>query len=100
MPTEIEEINLTLLQLVESTVDTMRDCAGQAIIPQHNFTRLAELCSGDDDVKLSIEELEELFYNQALRFTACGGNNVRKYGVLRKNPKGGWQYLINLITAK
>lgn len=93
----MEEI--TLLELFEWAQDPTHLCAEQPIIPSSAFEELSLEASAYKEVTKTSEEILELFNEQSKRFSACGANNSEKWGVLRKNPKIGWQYLIDLITV-
>jgi len=89
---------LTLIQTIEWSQDPLEICAGQPIIPAINFTELALELILFPEVTMTADEIVAWFKEQSKRFTACGGNNAERYAVLRKNPKSGWQYVIDKIT--
>ncbi|KKK85473.1 hypothetical protein LCGC14_2772930 [marine sediment metagenome] len=80
--------------------DTKLFCAGQAIIPAYKWTELTERLPELDEVTKTSAEILTIFEEQAKRFVACGANFGERFGVLRKNKKTGWKYLIDLVTAK
>jgi len=81
--------------------DPLNTCAGQPVIMGTSFSDLAHIIATNYVTKLTEDEINALFLEQAKRFSACGGNfaNV-KTGVLRKSPENGWAYLINLIIKE
>jgi hypothetical protein len=96
---EPKEVPLTLLEVIAWAQHPSDTCADQPIIPAYNFAELATDISTYDEVVLTVEEIEEVFRVQSMRFSACGANNSdpERYAVLRKNPKTGWNYLRDLI---
>lgn len=91
---------MTLQETFDWTQDPTQICANCPVITNANFTDLATQAVEFTEVTKTIEEIEEIFVEQSKRFSACGGNNSERFGVLRKNPKTGWQYLIDLITER
>lgn len=94
-------MNITqeILQVIESYEDSLNACAGSPVILGSSFQELAEMVSAFPEVKNSKEEVLSMYLNQAKRFAACGANfSDERSGVLRKNPKTGWVYLVDLLS--
>jgi hypothetical protein len=91
---------MTLILEIGWAQDPTALCADQPIIPAANFEQLSKDVQEYDEVELSEQEAYDLFTEQAKRFSGCGANNSERYGVLRKNPKTGWQYLVDLLIKK
>jgi len=93
---------LTLLQTIEWSQSPTEECAGQPIIPASEFFELAHDVAAYPEVKLTAEEVESILIDQSKRFSACGANdsNPERFAVVRKNPKNGWKYLIDIFTGK
>ena len=93
---------LTLLSTIEWAQHPSDRCAGQPIIPGTNFEELARDVLGFPEVVLTEAEILAVFNYQTKRFSACGANHADPHvngGVIRKNPKNGWQYLIDILTG-
>ena len=88
----------TMLDMLQSFEDSIQTCAGQPVIPASSFVDLATELTSYTAVLYNAEAISTMFTDQTKRFAACGGNHSEKFGVLRKNPKTGWQYLVDLIT--
>lgn len=88
----------SMLQTFEWSEHPMNLCAGSRVIDASEFENLAENLLEFPEVKLDMEALLLLFLHQSMRFSACGANNSERFGVLRKNKKVGWQYLIDKIV--
>lgn len=93
----MKSLELTILEVIALKQDPMHICAGQPVIPNSNFEALAIELVTFNDVHKTVEEIVELFKEESKRFSACGANNSGRFGVLRKNPKTGWQYIVDLI---
>lgn len=91
------EDDFTIQELFLYAEDPLNFCAGQPTIPASSFERLAEEAADYLAVKKTKEEIIIIFMEQSKRFVACGGNHAERFGILRKNPKTGWNYLIDLI---
>jgi hypothetical protein len=93
---------LTLLETIEWAQHPFEICAGQPIIQAANFESLSNDLSSFKEVTLTSAEILAVLIEQSKRFTACGGNNaeVSRFGVVRKMPKSGWKYLIDIFVAK
>ena len=91
----------TLLELIEWAQHPLDTCAGQPVIPAYNFKDIASTAVLYSEVVLSESEILDVFAYQAKRFTACGANHsdTNRFGVVRKNPKTGWSYLIDILTG-
>ena len=97
---EPKEVPLTLLEVVEWAQHPSDVCAGQPVIPYSNFVELSKDVVAYDEVVLTQMEAMDLFTEQTKRFSACGANHADdRFGVLRKNPKTGWQYIVDLLTG-
>tara|TARA_R110000772_G_scaffold182375_2_gene293633 strand:+ start:3537 stop:3821 length:285 start_codon:yes stop_codon:yes gene_type:complete len=93
----MDTVELTILEMIALKQDPLALCAGQPVIPKANFEDLATELVDFPNVHKTIEEIVELFDEESKRFSACGANNSDRWGVLRKNPKTGWQYIVDLI---
>jgi len=93
-------VESTLLNEIEWAQHPMDECAGQPIIPASNFASLAFSAGQFTEVVLTEEEILLWLANESMRFSACGANYSGKFGVLRKNPKSGWQYVIDGFTKQ
>lgn len=90
---------LTLLETIEWSQDPLEICAGQPVIPVTNFEELALEVQAFKEVTMSSDDILIWFKDQSKRFSGCGGNNAdATWAVLRRNPKTGWQYVIDKIT--
>jgi hypothetical protein len=92
------ENTLTLLETIAWAEDRIYLCAGQPVIPASNFETLSVDLAAYPEVHKTAEDIYNLLREETKRFTACGANHSDRFGVLRKNPKGGWQYIVDLIT--
>ena len=91
---------LPILEAIAWYQDATNLCAGQPIIPAANFNDLIEELVTYPEVTKTAYEMGEILADQTKRFSACGANNSDKWGVIRKNPKTGWQYIVDLITVE
>jgi len=90
----------TILEEFQWAQDPLQLCVGQPIIPQYNFPILADKLLEYNSVIMSKAQLVIYFTEQSLRFSACGANSSSKFGVLRRNPKTGWQWLVYYVSDK
>lgn len=92
---------LTLLEQIEWAQHPSDACAGQPIIPASNFEELANIAVSYDEVVLTKAEILDVFAYQSKRFSACGANfaDPTRHAVIRKNPKTGWTYLIDILIG-
>lgn len=84
-------------EICDFFIDPTKTCAGNHIIPSHNFENLVETLNDNTLLEIPIEEALEVLRISSLKFSACGANNGEKYGVLRKNTKTSWKYLENKL---
>lgn len=93
---------ITLLETIEWAQHPSDTCAGQPVIPAYNFQELSQDVAAFSNVKLTAGEVYVKLIEQSQRFTACGANSadVDRFGLVRKNPKTGWNYLVNIFTGK
>lgn len=91
--------DLTLEEHITWHQDPLQCCAGQPVIPQYNFEPLAKVLIGVEDVTKSVEDLVLLFFEEAKKYTACGGNLDERFAVIRK-PPNGWGKLIDKIKGE
>lgn len=96
----MEEPTLTLIEVIEWSQDPIQMCAGSPVIPARNFQSLAEQLISFKEITKTSDEIVDIFKLQSKRFAACGANFSDKHGVVRKNPKTGWNYLVTLLTEK
>ena len=90
---------LTINEIFLYAEDSLNLCAGQPVILSSSFESLSIHLSIQDGVTKTAQEIVTIFQEQSKRFSACGANNSDKFGVLRKNPETGWNYLVELITT-
>lgn len=91
---------LSLQETILWSEDHTYMCAGSPVVPAANFTELAIELAVYPEVTKTVSEIVHIFKEQSKRFSACGGNDADRFGVIRRNPKSGWQYIEDLITAK
>jgi hypothetical protein len=93
---------MTILSTIEWSQHPIEVCAGQPIIPATEFFELSHDLAEFDDIKLTAEEIETILGEQSKRFSACGANNAdpKRFACVRKNPKTGWNYLIDIFLGK
>lgn len=91
---------LTILETIAWAQDPTNFCAGHPVIPASNFEELALDLIEYSNVTKTQEEIIEILKNQSKRFAACGANHSDRFGVIRKNPESGWQYIVDLITSQ
>lgn len=89
---------ISIEELFEWAQDPIQTCAESPVILQANYEKLITQLVELPEVVMTAQEIQELFFEQGKRFTACGANNNERFGVLRKNPKTGWKYLIEKVT--
>ena len=90
---------MTLAERFDWAQDSIQICANCPVILAAEFDALATAVIAFNEVTLTHAEIIDLFELHAKRFSACGGNNSERYGILRRNPKTGWKYLIDPITV-
>lgn len=88
---------MSITEQIELVEDPTQLCAGQVVIPAAKFEDLATVLAARTDVNKTDAEITAIFLTQAKRFSACGANFSDRFGVLRKNPNSGWNYLRDLI---
>ena len=90
---------MTLSELFDWSQDSIQLCANCPVILAAEFETLAAAAILYTEVTMTEAEVLDLFKLKAKSFSGCGANNSERYGVLRRNPKTGWKYLIDPITA-
>lgn len=93
---------MTILLELEWAQHPTAKCVGQHVIPASNFESLSESIAANEESKMTAEEVLSLLQEQSKRFSACGGNNSdsERFAVVRKNPKNGWKYLVDMIKKE
>ena len=96
----MDEIEFRLEDRFQWAQDPLQCCAGLPIIPQYNFRPLAEAIEPYPDVLYTVDEIVEIFFEIAKKYTACGANHNDKYAVMRKGNASGWKKAIDAVTTK
>jgi len=91
---------ITLTDILNWSQDPIQTCGEQPVILAAEFNALAADVKELSSISLTKDEVLNVFKEQAKRFSACGANNSEKFGVLRKHPVSGWNYLEVLLTSK
>ena len=91
---------LSIQEAIEWSEDRTYMCAGSPVVPAAKFTELAIELATYSEVPKTVAEIVDIFKEQSKRFSACGGNDADRFGVIRRNPKSGWKYIVDLVTAK
>ena len=89
---------MELIDILMWAEDPLNQCGGQPVIMASSIDTLAQDLAEFPSVIYSEEQINLKLRNETKRFSACGANNSERFGVLRKNPETGWQYIIDLIT--
>jgi hypothetical protein len=86
-----------ILNILAWAEHPLLECAGSKVIMAEEFSPTATQIADLSIVDKTAKEINDIFLMQSKRFSACGANNSEKYGVLRKNPQIGWNYIVELI---